>query len=989
MKKAIVLMLVIALFSAMIVSAADYTLSSSSGIWTATDGGSSITGLNSNEVRWGTPADFGGSKSGLRFDGTGVQAFNEGDTFLIGELTHLNWPIYSGGAPDGATMQVTLVFSSPTVNPNPVFTFDFDVLETPNEDDVDECDDDIQQSGTPCDDRITFPTSYGEESFTINDKLYTLKISGFVDTYPGGTPVDELITEEKANSGAYLVGTLSSVLIEAPQLSMVSKKTNGVIAETAPGPSIYVGESITWEYIVQNTGNVELTNIAVVDDQGVIVTCPKTTLASGESMTCTGAGIAEQGQYENGATASGKRGGNTYYTEEKLGHYYGTYCGDGIVNGPEQCDSTDICCDQSTCTFKPSNIVCNAAAGVCDLAETCTGSSATCPADAKSTGLCREDAGECDIAEYCNGVDNTCPADAFEPEFTPCSNGLFCDGAESCDASGHCLDRADPDCADDLFCTVNEGCDEDNDKCTSDPKDCSGNNIGSIETCNNNPDDNSMTWDFRNAFNSVCDETNNICTSGDQTITHTCDVDECNAECELGNTINNEFCPQTTTGCQDNKQGTRDGFGECNLNCLCAPDSFENFQCVKDACGATCDSNDDCPATTCETDKCVGKNYYDYTDAANTCKDDCSCTANACDLPVITPNDPRCTDCQTDEDCNARDKTYCDGTVIKQDNGKCVDYECATETTPVVDCDDNSWCNGDETCAEPVGITVIGPTCVAGTIRTCADDLYCTENEICDENEDKCVFTPKDCSSNDIDGVNTCTYNPDNNPFTHDDREAFLSTCDEEKNTCTTGNEDIAHECDKDNCGAECELGDTDSCEAAGGYSGIKACTSACEWGECRTDEYCGDGIINDDEECDGTAGVGPNQECNSECKLIDLSYCGDGIKNGVEECDGTDGVPSGYKCTSECELKKICPEPVCGNGELEKGEECDDGRSNGIPCDPGSGVCMYCSNKCETVVLNGGGGGGEEPVPEFSLLTLGITIIGVGLGLVFLRKRQ
>jgi hypothetical protein len=46
---------------------------------------------------------------------------------------------------------------------------------------------------------------------------------------------------------------------------------------------------------------------------------------------------------------------------------------------------------------------CRSSAGVCDVAETCTGSSATCPADVFSTSatVCRSAAGVCDLAENC------------------------------------------------------------------------------------------------------------------------------------------------------------------------------------------------------------------------------------------------------------------------------------------------------------------------------------------------------------------------------------------------------------------------------------------------------------------------------------------------------------------------------------------------------------------------------------------------------------
>jgi len=321
MSKKIVLMLVLALVSTMIASAADYELNSVTGVWSAVDGGNDVTGVGTNEIRWGE-VDGDDEQSGLRFDGTGSASFNEGDTFLLGELTHLNFPVGGGTAADGATLQITMSFVSPTVSPDPEFTFNFEIEETPNENDLEDCPG-FQETGTPCDDRITFPDSFGEESYEIEDKLYTLKISGFVDSFPSGSPVSEFITEENQENSAFLVGTLSSVLVAKPQITLVKKTTNGQEAESAPGPSILVGEYILWEYVVQNTGNVELTDVVVTDDMGVVVTCPQDSLGSGEAMTCVGSGNATLGQYENTASATGKHNQNTYESNEKTSHYFG------------------------------------------------------------------------------------------------------------------------------------------------------------------------------------------------------------------------------------------------------------------------------------------------------------------------------------------------------------------------------------------------------------------------------------------------------------------------------------------------------------------------------------------------------------------------------------------------------------------------------------------------------------------------------------------
>ncbi|MBI5504547.1 MAG: hypothetical protein HY899_07080, partial [Deltaproteobacteria bacterium] len=179
----------------------------------------------------------------------------------------------------------------------------------------------------------------------------------------------------------------------------------------------------------------------------------------------------------------------------------GGMCGDGSVGPGEQCDDGDTtsgdCCS-ATCQYEPSTTECRAAAGVCDLAENCTGSSATCPADAKSTSGCRASVGDCDVAESCDGVNNDCPADAFLPDTTQCratqgacdvaenctGNGAGCPAdakstaecrasAGECDAADNC-DGVGNDCPADAFAPPTTSCTADSNLCTDDLCDGAG-----------------------------------------------------------------------------------------------------------------------------------------------------------------------------------------------------------------------------------------------------------------------------------------------------------------------------------------------------------------------------------------------------------------------------------------------------------------------------------------------------------------------------------
>ncbi len=103
----------------------------------------------------------------------------------------------------------------------------------------------------------------------------------------------------------------------------IEKATNGEDADQPGGPIVLVGDPVEWTYVVTNTSDVLLSNVAVTDDQGVEVSCPLTQLAPGESMTCVASGIAEEGQYTNIGTVVATTPDASEVTDFDPSHYYG------------------------------------------------------------------------------------------------------------------------------------------------------------------------------------------------------------------------------------------------------------------------------------------------------------------------------------------------------------------------------------------------------------------------------------------------------------------------------------------------------------------------------------------------------------------------------------------------------------------------------------------------------------------------------------------
>ncbi|HTM23305.1 MAG TPA: hypothetical protein VL172_22440 [Kofleriaceae bacterium] len=141
-------------------------------------------------------------------------------------------------------------------------------------------------------------------------------------------------------------------------------------------------------------------------------------------------------------------------------------CDSGFCSNNRCCDTAcagtcDFCASSGECTFRPSSFVCRGASGACDVAETCTGSAADCPADAvqDTDHVCNAStSGDCDVPDTCDGSTKVCPSE-YAPLDDPGSPSC---GSYSCPGDG-------PDCAtsctDDSTCGSGSACNTGNSMC--------------------------------------------------------------------------------------------------------------------------------------------------------------------------------------------------------------------------------------------------------------------------------------------------------------------------------------------------------------------------------------------------------------------------------------------------------------------------------------------------------------------------------------------
>lgn len=216
--------------------AASLTLNSVTGRWTNPNVNQVYTkGVDTNEIRWGWAAES--QQSGFRFNGatnTSV-SFEKETSVLLGKFTHFNFPTYSGTGIDAVDLDITLDIEGSTKS---LFKYTFGLEETINTFFLDECPA-FQVSNTPCDDRITFASKSQDTTFSVGGKELTLQLLGFSSTPDAFNPISSLITQERAATGAYLVGRIKPLVILADKKPPVS----------TPEPGALIGFSLLGLYL--------------------------------------------------------------------------------------------------------------------------------------------------------------------------------------------------------------------------------------------------------------------------------------------------------------------------------------------------------------------------------------------------------------------------------------------------------------------------------------------------------------------------------------------------------------------------------------------------------------------------------------------------------------------------------------------------------------------------------------------------------------------
>ena len=127
-------------------------------------------------------------------------------------------------------------------------------------------------------------------------------------TVDGNLAEDDVVTVASKGGAGYDTALITGPSTTCSPLANpaidIEKSINGEDADTAPGVVLSEGDAITFEFVVTNTGDVDLTDVLVTDDVlGAI--CGVGFLEVGDTFTCSIGGVtAAAGQHTNTGTAT-------------------------------------------------------------------------------------------------------------------------------------------------------------------------------------------------------------------------------------------------------------------------------------------------------------------------------------------------------------------------------------------------------------------------------------------------------------------------------------------------------------------------------------------------------------------------------------------------------------------------------------------------------------------------------------------------------------
>ena len=304
--------------------------------------------------------------------------------------------------------------------------------------------------------------------------------------------------------------------------------------------------------------------------------------------------------------------------------------------------------------------------------------------------------------ESCNGVDDNCDLVIDNGGNALCNDGISCTTNVCLGAGGCSYTENHAACQDGAYCNGVEVCSiKDNGCVVGASVECSANDISSVDSCTNSPDDIDTTLDFRNAFKSSCDEGLDSCAIGDSTITHILSL-QCGASCLTDDDcVGSEVC---------NSVGACTGV-QCSVHSDCSSGEYCDVSgsCIaKIADGLACDSISRAVISgESQNGVCLSGACNDDYNGDSYCVSEPSSCVHLGDEYSDGKSAPECFSLTNERVC--RSGVWVSG----------------------ADCSDGLFCTIGDRCS--------AGSCVVGTKRDCADLFSCTDDS-CDENLDRCVF---------------------------------------------------------------------------------------------------------------------------------------------------------------------------------------------------------------------------------------------------------